>query len=158
MVLLPGASPLVYAAAVEPLFVSNRLLGENRFSVRHFTLGPSLGSGLAVVEQPLPGEDEILPDWLFVCGGTPAQYHSDSTLAAWLRVHGERCRALGGLASGSLALAEAGLLDGYRAVLHWWDRHELEAAFPGHSPEPMSCSPSIVTGLPAGVARPLRIC
>jgi len=131
LALLPNASPLVYAAGVEPLLVANRLLGEPRFEISHCTLGDRLGSGLSVLEQPLPGPEAPVPDWLLVCGGTPAQYMASPQLVDWLRRRGRECLALGGLAAGGMALAEAGLLDGYRAALHWWSLSEVRSRFPG---------------------------
>lgn len=130
LVLLPNCSPLVYAAAVEPFLVANRLLGEPCFELVHYTLGEQLGSGLPVGRLPLPGPDQPVPDWLLVCGGSPAQYAPCPGLRDWLRLRGRQCKALGGLAAGGMALAEAGLLNGYRAVVHWWSPAEVQARFP----------------------------
>lgn len=112
------------------MLVANRLLGETRFELRHYALGDRLGSGLATLPQPLPEAQSPAPDWLMVCGGTPAQYHPCPTLQRWLLERGRDCRALGGLAAGGMALAEAGLLDGYRAVVHWWSPGEVRTRYP----------------------------
>ena len=110
--------------------MANRLLGEARFELHHYTLGDRLGSGLVTLPHPLPAAETTAPDWLLVCGGTPAQYHPCRKLHQWLLERGRECRALGGLAAGSMALAEAGLLDDYRAVVHWWSPSEVRARYP----------------------------
>ena len=129
-VLLPGSSPLVYAAAADPFFVCNRLIGEERFRIHHYPLADAWVTGLQLVPVPLPERRESLPDWLLVCGGTPAQHREIPELTAWLKRYGDSVDVLGGLASGGLSLAEAGLLNGYRAVLHSWNPRELRAHYP----------------------------
>lgn len=129
-VLLPGCSPLVYASAVDPFFVCNRLIGEERFRIQHYPLADTWVTGLKTVLEPLPEVADGLPDWLMVCGGTPAQHRDLPMLTEWLRSVGDRVAALGGLASGGLSLAEAGLLNGYRAALHSWNPDELHEHYP----------------------------
>jgi transcriptional regulator GlxA family with amidase domain len=135
--LLPGCSALVYAAASETLLACNRLSGEVRYQLEHYTVSQADGTpacafsaGLPIAAAPLPETAAELPDWLLVCGGTPARYQSPAALLAWLSQFGRRLKALGGLATGGMALAEAGLLDGYRAALHWWSDPELARRFP----------------------------
>ena len=141
--LLPGCSALVYASASEPLLACNRLNGEVRYQLEHYGLpggdgglpggdraaAGSFSAGLPFYAPPLPEQDLELPDWLLICGGTPARYETPTELLSWLRRFGRRLGALGGLATGNMALAEAGLLDGYRAVLHWQASPELDGRF-----------------------------
>ncbi|MFE8070780.1 GlxA family transcriptional regulator [Marinobacteraceae bacterium S3BR75-40.1] len=132
LVLLPGCSALVYASASEPLLVCNRLVGEERYRLRHFHVGGPVhfGSQLAVATEALPEAPEALPQWLLICGGTASQYRNEPALQRWLQSQGRHCRAVGGLASGGLALADAGMLDGYRAALHGGDHRVLQERFP----------------------------
>lgn len=135
--LLPGCSALVYAAASEPLMACNRLSGEVRYQLEHYGIpgtnsveALAFSAGLPIGVGPLPGTSETLPDWLLICGGTPARYQTPAVLVSWLRQSGRRLKALGGLATGGMVLAESGLLDGYRAALHWWSHPELAQKFP----------------------------
>ncbi|MFF4182596.1 GlxA family transcriptional regulator [Streptomyces sp. NPDC001691] len=57
-------------------------------------------------------------DTLLVPGGDGA-LAPDPALLDWLREHGPRAHRLVSVCTGSLLLAEAGLLDGRRATTHW---------------------------------------
>jgi cyclohexyl-isocyanide hydratase len=67
-------------------------------------------------------------DVLFVPGGfgTAAVLDDPETLA-FLKSRGERARYVTSVCSGSLILAAAGLLEGYRATTHWTSHDILEA-------------------------------
>lgn len=130
LLLLPGASALTYAAAVEPLQACNRLLGESNFAIHHLGLGAAFSSGLALPGTSLAESAEAF-DWLLVVGShAPSRGLPDDLLANLA----ERCASipvLGGLASGSLVLADAGLLDGFRATLHGLPAAELRQRYAG---------------------------
>src|SRR5262249_40120573 len=63
-------------------------------------------------------------DTLLIAGGPGARAAvSDRWLQAWLRSMSGRVRRIGSICTGAFVLAEAGLLDGRRAVTHWrWCR------------------------------------
>lgn len=128
LLLLPGASALTYAAAVEPLQACNRLLGENSFALHHLGLGAAFSSGLPLPDVPFGASSQSF-DWLLLVGGhTPCRGLSRDLLPTLA----DRCTTIplvGGLASGSLVLADAGLLNGYRATLHGLPSLELRQRY-----------------------------
>jgi len=66
---------------------------------------------------------------LLVCGlGNRAA--RDAVLSAWLREMAPRVRRLGAVCVGSFLLAEAGLLNGRRATVHWRFGGELAKRYP----------------------------
>ncbi|MQY10546.1 HTH-type transcriptional activator RhaS [Streptomyces sp. RB5] len=66
------------------------------------------------------------PDTLIVPGGEGA-LEPDPRVVAWLREHAPRSRRVVSVCTGSLLLAEAGLLRGRRATTHWAHADRLRA-------------------------------
>ena len=76
-------------------------------------------SGLALLARPLPPIENV-PDTLLVAGGPGVEKAaSDAALVDWLRDRAGRVRRVGSVCTGAFLLAEAGVLDGRRAVTHW---------------------------------------
>lgn len=119
--LVPDFALLPYAASVEPLRAANRLSGRPLFSWRHVSsdAGPvAASSGVGILAAGPSGMDDAF-DLVLVCAGTGVEAFSDRPAMAWLRGLARRGVALGGVSGGPYLLARAGLLDGYRATLHW---------------------------------------
>ena len=74
-------------------------------------------------------------DILFVCGGVDVQQAVSPKLLAALKRLAERRVPLGALCTGGYALAKAGLLDKYRATIHWENLSALREEFPRIRPE-----------------------
>lgn len=69
-------------------------------------------------------------DIVFVCGGVEIERAASPEVLGLLRRLGQRNVALGSLCTGGYVLAKAGLLDKYKAVVHWENMTALEEQFP----------------------------
>ncbi|MHA7888079.1 MULTISPECIES: GlxA family transcriptional regulator [Roseicyclus] len=132
VLLFPSFSNLCLANAVEPLRAANTLARKPLYRWTYLGLGAGQlhsSSGLPVTPgmrlSRMPGADYLLvmPSYGHRQLATP------DTLRA-LRSAARRCRAVAGLDTGSLLLAAAGLLDGYRATSHWDVLTEFEEGYP----------------------------
>ncbi|MDH1270588.1 GlxA family transcriptional regulator [Rhizobium pusense] len=76
-------------------------------------------------------EDGPAPDTVIVVGGSGVNAACERpALIAWARRRVQQVRRMASVCSGAFLLAEAGLLDGRRAVTHWHRCDEFAGRFP----------------------------
>ncbi|MEO0438934.1 MAG: DJ-1/PfpI family protein [Pseudomonadota bacterium] len=99
-----------------------QLVGENKGVV-------ATDSALSVHATHVFGDAWSDPDILFVPGGTEGTFAllESNTVIDFLADRGHRAGWVTSVCSGSVVLAAAGLLDGYRATSHWMARDMLAA-------------------------------
>ncbi len=129
---LPNSSLIAVTNALEPLRMANRVVGQPVYEWSLVSLDGqpvTASSGLDLgptVSLDKLGKVEIL----FVCGGINVREAVTPALLAALRRFAERRIGLGALCTGGYALARAGLLDQYRATIHWENLPSLREEFP----------------------------
>ncbi len=130
-VLLENFTLLSFAGAVDALRLANRELGRDACTWR--LLGETGGKVAcsAGPEVTLDGGLEELhrSDTVIVCGGEEVQAQTTKQLLSWLRREARRGAAMGAFCTGAYVLAEAGLLDGKRATIHWENHDGFAEAF-----------------------------
>ncbi|PPG28606.1 hypothetical protein C5E10_13535 [Pseudoclavibacter sp. RFBG4] len=83
------------------------------------------GSGVALMPTATFEDVSVAPEVLLVPGGDTGILLRDKRAIAELKRLGDEATYVTSVCSGSIALAAAGLLDGYRATSHWGVRHLL---------------------------------
>ncbi len=134
--LLDVAGPLqVFASANDEARMAGRPAPyEPRVVARDDRLRTSSGLELAVA--PLPPVEMPL-DTLIAAGGWGVYAAcEEADLVAWLRARATVARRVASVCSGAFLLAEAGLLDGRRAVTHWHRCEDFRRRFPKVRLEP----------------------
>jgi transcriptional regulator GlxA family with amidase domain len=129
---LPNYSLIAVANALEPLRMANRSVGRDvyEWSVVGVDGNPAVSSsGLSL--SPSTSFDTLSKaDIVFVCGGVNVREAVTPALLSTLRRLADRHVSLGALCTGGYALAKAGLLDSFRATIHWENLSALREEFP----------------------------
>nr|WP_245224228.1 helix-turn-helix domain-containing protein [Rhizobium halophytocola] len=131
MLIVPDTNLILVASMIEPLRVANRVSGFELYRWRIFSLdgGPiETMSGIAVPARgAFRAGDETAP--LFVLASHNWKTYATAQLKTQLVRAARHRRYLAGLESGAWLLADAALLDGHAATIHWEDFDEFALAF-----------------------------
>lgn len=130
--LIEDFTHLAFSCAIEPLRIANHVAGQDlyRWSLMSVDgqearssngLLTRVGHGL----QPL-GRDERL----FVVSGLNVERRVTPETLGYLRRERTRGRRIGAICSGAYVLAEAGVLDGVEAAIHWAYHDLMAERFP----------------------------
>lgn len=132
LLVLPQASILEVASALDPLRNANRQLGREAFGWR--VVSPDGAAVPLTCGIELPSSGPLMhasgADALIVVAGYRLEAVTTRGLIRDLRRLAPRFALLGGIDAGPWVLARAGLLAGYRATVHWEDQEDLAAAHP----------------------------
>ncbi len=130
--LVPGFSMMALSAASEPLRAANRVTGRKAYSWHLLSAegeAVSSSSGFRLVPDAAIAEGGDFALVIIVASLDVAQYR-DQRVFAWLRrLAQSKCR-LGAISTGTLLLARAGLLAGYRCTIHWEMQRDFAEEFP----------------------------
>jgi transcriptional regulator GlxA family with amidase domain len=130
--LLDSYSMIAFANALEVLRMANLLSGQRLYTWTVATVNGAsapASNGLAM-EKPASLAELDACELVLVCGGVEVQKAINGAVVHDLRRRAARGQALGGLCTGAHALAEAGVMDGYRCAVHWENLSALREASP----------------------------
>lgn len=130
--LLERFTMMSFAAAIEPLRLANRLSGRVLYDWRLVGAGGTTvrcSNGASVMLDADLGETQR-NDTILVCGGVDVARAASRPVMAWLRREERRGARMGALCTGAWVLAEAGLLEGRRATIHWENQDSFAEEFP----------------------------
>ncbi|WEF23415.1 GlxA family transcriptional regulator [Paracoccus sp. S3-43] len=132
--LLDRFTMLPFTAAVEPLRLANRAAGRELYAWRLVGTGKdwatcSNGAKVAL-DAGLDDMTAERDDVIIVCGGTEIAREATRPVLTWLRKQARGGATMGAVCTGAWILAEAGLLDGRKATIHWENHDGFAEAFP----------------------------
>lgn len=132
LLVLPQASILEVASALDPLRNANRHLGHEAYRWRVVTPDGApvpLTCGISLPSSGPLGH-AVGAEALIVVAGYRLAEAATRPLIRELRRIAPRFALVGGIDAAPWVLARAGLLAGYRATVHWEDLEDLAAAHP----------------------------
>lgn len=122
LLVLPDCSHLGVAAVIEPLFLANWLAQRPLFAWRIVSADGQPVRASNGMTIPVEGELATAAGaaTIFVLASFDAQQVvRAASVAGWLRRMARSGAEIAGIENGTLVLAEAGLLDGLEAAVHW---------------------------------------
>ena len=131
--LTPEFAPLAYSSVIVPFHYVNYALGKTAYelSVCTFdgepvadTMGVRYTPHFAARALPRP------PNFIILCTGRNIERYESKALLRWLREMARGGAYMGAVSTGAHMLAAAGLLDGYRATIHWQNQASFAETFP----------------------------
>lgn len=123
---------MVLASATEPLRSANREVSEEVFTWDFFTRDGATVKSSSGIEVNAAGNlhDALEYPNIVLVAGLDAPRIKDTNLFAVLRKAASMGRQIGGVSTAAWILAEAGVLDGYMATLHWENFQAFRETFP----------------------------
>ena len=139
LLLIDGFALMSYASVIEPFRAANRLAGRELYRWLHVSIDgkPVTASNGAQIVADAKVGDALPCDALFLfAGGDPSSFDDPATFG-WLRQLARSGVQIAGISGGPYILARAGLLDGFRATVHWEHQDAFREAFPTLALEPV---------------------
>ena len=130
--LASGFSIVPFINAVDPLRMTNKLSGRRLFDWSFISLdGKPVKAinGMTIVVDCALKDAADYPN-VICCVEFEPVIRVRRSVKSWLRRLASKGAHLGAMGAGSLYLAEAGLLDGYRSTVHWLYLDGLAERFP----------------------------
>lgn len=129
---LPHFNAMATVAAIDPFRAANYLSARKLYG---WTLLSLVGAAVQASNGMTVAPDAAIDarpglDILFLCASWTPEAHKDKRLFGWLRHLARTGVTLGGIDTGAVVLAHAGLLDGYRATAHYEHLDGLKELFP----------------------------
>lgn len=121
-----------FAAAIDAMRIANRIAGVQFYQWHTVTVDGGLVRGSNGIELKPDHSIATLPqsDVLFVCASSLIDPPDKPKILSAIRAQARRGGGLGSIVLGTILLAEAGQLNGYRCTVHWENRAAFVERFP----------------------------
>mgnify|MGYP000971960566 CR=1 FL=1 len=132
ILLLEQFALIAFSSTIEPLREANSVAGRKAFSwkVLSETGRPVRASNGLTLSVDGSIREVASCRMVIVCSSFDPHLHATPAILAWLRRIARSGAQVGAVETGAYVLARAGLLDHYRATIHWENAGSFAAEFP----------------------------
>ena len=133
MLLLPAFNSMAANAFVDPLRAANYLSDEKLFEWQFLSLeggNVAASNGMTISETKRYSSTALSYDFVVINSSWTPEKFKDGALRKWLRRQSGSGAVLGGIDTGAFVLAYAGLMQGYRATVHYEHIESFRELFP----------------------------
>jgi len=132
ILLLEKFSLISFAMTVEPLREANGVAGRRAYDwiiLSHDGKPVKASNGLSIDVDGSISDRRFYP-MVIVCSSFDPHLYVNARIRSWLRRLDRLGAEIGGVETGAFVLANAGLLDGHRATIHWENIQSIAEAYP----------------------------
>lgn len=132
VLLMEQFAMIALASTIEPFREANWILGGNMYEIRVVSEdgNPVISSSGMSINVDAAMNDVNGGSMVIVCSSWDPHLYTTQKVVSWLRQQARQGVRLGGIETGTFVLASAGLLDGYRATIHWENLEGFIETFP----------------------------
>lgn len=132
VLLMEQFAMIALASTIEPFREANWILGRNVYDIKVVSQdGKPVKSSNGMSINVDASIDEVgASSMVIVCSSWDPHLYTTSRVVSWLRKLARKGVRIGGVETGAFVLARAGLLDGYRATIHWENLDGFVEMFP----------------------------
>ncbi|HEV2505464.1 MAG TPA: GlxA family transcriptional regulator [Mesorhizobium sp.] len=132
ILILEQFAMIAFSSTIEPLREANWVAGKPlyKWTVVSHDGKPVRASNGLMLQVDGAIQDVAFSPIVIVCSSFDPQLHTTPAMLGWLRRQARRGAMVGAVETGAHVLARAGLLDGYRATIHWENAPAFAEEFP----------------------------
>ncbi len=130
-VLIEEFSLVAFSNAIEPLRLANRIAKKKLYTwelASEHGQKVTCSNGISLdVESTI--HDATKPNYIVLCTGENVRDYATKSLISWIRKEARSDTIIGAICTGTYILAKAGLLNDYKATIHWENKESLKEEF-----------------------------
>lgn len=132
VLLLEQFAMIAFASTIEPFREANWIVGSKMYEIKVVSQdgNPVRASNGLSINVDGSMESVTSSPMVIVCSSWDPHLYTTQKMLSWLRKLARQGAKIGGVETGAYVLARAGLLDGYKATIHWENIESFIETFP----------------------------
>lgn len=132
VLILEQFAMITFASTIEPFREANWVVGRKVYQIKVVSHdgNPVRASNGISINVDASMESVSASPMVIVCSSWDPHLYTSPKICSWLKKLARQGAKVGGVETGAYVLARAGLLDGYKATIHWENLEGFVESFP----------------------------